>query len=312
MTIKYWLVFLIICSSISSVIYARPQTLDQIVAIVNDDVITDSELQQAMLITKAQNTAANVSQDSIQKQAINQLINTKLQLQMAKQAGVKITDEELTQIIRRIASQNNVSIKELYQHINAEGVPTNDYLKQMREQLMLQKLQQHELIGKITVSPQEVKSFIAKQSLQPMEVKTYEIEDILLPFNDSSENEVNLLKQQAKTILAKIHQGKTLTQAVDLVNNPTIQKQNLGLRTLTEMPTAFVPFLSQFNTIDDVVGPVQTANGFHLLHLLNWQKASSSPIDNKQIESQLMAQKFEEALEDWLSRTRAQAYIQRI
>jgi peptidyl-prolyl cis-trans isomerase SurA len=296
--------------------FSKVQPLDQIVAVVNDDIITTSELNQALLVTKGQLQQHNQTPNqSLKQQVVDQLIDTKLQLQMAKQAGVKIGDEELSQIIKRIANQNNVSVRELYQHINEEGVKTIDYLNQMREQLTVQKLQQHELASKVAVLPQEIKSFTAHQGkVKPDQAgpKEYQVEDILVPISDTpSQPEVLRAKQQAQTILEKLNQGKPLSKVLAARAFSNIQKQNLGWGILAEMPSAFTNLLLNMHP-HDVTGPIQTANGFHLIHLIASRSLAHQEIDPKQVEAQLMEKKFEEALQDWLSKLRSQAFIQRI
>src|SRR5688572_3369882 len=104
--------------AIAATVHAAP--LDQIVAVVNDEVVTQSEVNQGLAVAKIQYTQTHQpmpSKEELQKQVTNQLINKKLQLQIAKQAGIKVTDSDVDQAVKNIAAQNNVSVSTLYQRI---------------------------------------------------------------------------------------------------------------------------------------------------------------------------------------------------
>jgi peptidyl-prolyl cis-trans isomerase SurA len=142
---------------------SRKQSLDHIVAIVNEEVVTQSELEQALAVAKIQMSQEQVpalSQDLLQKQVLDQLINKKLQLQVAKQAGIAILERDLDHTIAKVAEQNNLSMNDLYQRLNQEGMSKNNYRNEIREQLTLQKLQQQEVVSHINITPEEIKTFM--------------------------------------------------------------------------------------------------------------------------------------------------------
>lgn len=286
------------------------EPLDQIVAIVNDDVITTSELHHGLKMVKlqiAQEHIPSPSQEVLRKQVLNQLINKKLQLQIAKLAGIKITDQDLNQIIERVATQNQISTAALYDRLQQEGMSVTEYKKEMREQMTLQKLQQQEVISKITVSPEEVSALMQSNSGQH-DSKEYHLQDILIPFSETpSTNEISAAKNRANQLLAQLKSSQTKS----LSKLSHVEKNDLGFRTSAEMPSAFYPQVRNLKT-GEFAGPIQTANGFHILHLLatRTRVTTETPPDKKQIEAKIMQSKFEEAVQQWLSKLRSQAFIE--
>lgn len=296
---------------------ATDQSLDQIVAIVNEDVITRSELNQTLAIVKMQMAQAHIAAPAkavLQKQALDQLINKKLQLQIAKQAGIQVTNADLDKAIQSVAQQNQVSVSMLYSRLKQEGMSISDYRDEMRDQLVLQKLQQQEVISKITITPDEINNFIHSNVWQHNEAKEYHIEDILIPFSATpSTEEITAAKMRAKDILAKLHQGKNFRAAAQAESSDThaLEGGDLGWRKLPEIPSAFADRIIRMQA-NDIAGPIQTSNGFHIIRLAGVRKlAASQPAPNrKQVESLLMQRKFEEGVQNWVSKLRSQAYIE--
>lgn len=309
---------LLLCGTLFS-IYSdaktNEQSLDQIVAIVNEDVVTKSEYNRSLSTIKmqiAQEHASAPAENVLQKQVLDQLINRKLQLQVAKQAGIKVTDNDIDQAVDRVAKQNNMTVSELYQHINQEGMPTTDYRNEIRDQMTLQRLQQQEVINKVSVSPTEVANFMKSQAWQNNGAKEYHLEDILIPFSDTpSSDEIAKAKKHAQVVITKIHQGENFQAAAKAeASEHSAQGGDLGWRKLAEMPSVFADQVIHMQT-NEISEPIQAPNGFHILRLVASRSvdAQSAP-SRKQIESMLLQRKFEEAVQSWVSRLRSQAFVQ--
>lgn len=294
------------------------QSLDRIVAVVNDDVVTRSELDRALDIVGKQLTQEkNMTSDKkeLQKQVLNQLINKKIQLQIAEQAGIRATEEDLNNAIGHIAQQNHMSTNTLYQRLHEEGMTTKDYRNEIREQITLGKLQRQQINSRITVSPQEVTSFMHSQMWQSNGSKEYHLEDILIPISDTpSTEEIKKAKAQADAVLAKLRHGQnfnTIAQA-ESGSSQALQGGDLGWRSLAEIPSAFAEQAANMK-VKEINGPIQTPNGFHIIRLAGKRstatKENKNTLNQQQIEQLLMQQKFEEALQNWVSKLRSQAFV---
>ena len=265
------------------------QSLDQIVAIVNDDVITRSELNHTIDIMKAQIEQANIPLPTIallQKTALNQLINKKLQLQLAKQAHLQITAADLNKAIQHIAEQNHMSVNILYQHLHEEGMSPEEYRNEMRNQMMLQKLQQQEVVNQVSVTPAEVANFVRSRSWEKGEEKSYHLEDILIPFSDHpSDQEMNVAKKSAQSIMAQLKKGQSLSQLQSAYKG--MSSNDLGWRKLTEIPAIFAAQVSAMQA-KEFAGPFQAPNGYHIIQLMAIHVLNTQPTPtHKQIESPL-------------------------
>lgn len=303
-------------SLLSCGVQAKPsaEKLDGMVAVVNDDVITQSELKHAISTAKLQIASQRIptpNEQILKKQVLDQLIVKKLQLQMAKQAGVEISDAELNSAIQNVASQNQMSIDTFYQRLNQEGLSTNDYRSEMRDQMTMQRLQQQELSSKISISKQEVDAFTRSTAWKANNTKEYELNDILVPVSDTpSSEEIATAKTRADGVVAKLHGGQSFESVAQAESTSTtaLQGGDLGWRKLSEIPTAFSEQVSRMNK-NDIAGPIQTPNGFHILKLTDVRSAKTALPDRKTIEAQLLQQKFQEAVKNWVSKIRSQSYI---
>jgi len=286
------------------------ESLDQIVAVINDDVITRTEVNAAIARIKLQMPQSKTPKFiTLQKQVIEQLINRKLQLQMAQQVGVHVSDKELDNAIEMVARQNQSTVSELYQRLQQEHLTVSDYRKEIRDQMTLQKIQQQEVAGKVTITPDEVKNFMRLHpaKLAP-ENSEYYFEDILIPLPESpSTKQVTNAQQKANQIISDVKKGKSFLAFTQ--QDKSLQKIELGWRKLADMPSAFIEQASTMQR-HDMAGPIQTSNGLHIIYLAELRdKGQNAQANQKQIENLLLQQKFEEAVQNWVSKLRAQAYI---
>ncbi len=300
-----------------SIAKSNEQSLDQIVAVVNDDVVTTSELNHALATVKTQiaaERAPQLSEQVLHKQVLDQLINRKLQLQMAKQAGVQITDKDLNTAITRVANQNHVTVAELYQHISQEGMSTDDYRSEMHDQLIMHKLQQQEVVSHVTITPQEVDRFMRSQPWKTNNTNEYRLDDILIPISDTpSPEEINTAEKHAQMVFTKLNSGqnfKQVAEAESADNAHALQGDDLGWRKLPEIPSAFAEKIVQMKP-KQIAGPIRTSNGFHIIQLADVRgaEAQQAAPSRKEVENLLLQRKFEEAVQNWVSKLRSRAFI---
>lgn len=285
------------------------QPLDKIVAIVNDDVVTKTELNHSLDLIKMQYLQANMETPStsvLKKQALDQIINKKVQLQLAKQAGIEASNKDLERAISFIAKQNNMDADDLLSRVSQEGMSVNDYKAELREQIVLQKLQEQEIIGKISVSEDEVSEYIRLHTTSSNASKEYRIDDIVvaLPESASSDNIADAEKQ-AKTLVSALKNKQTTA-----LSNNNIQHNDLGWRKLDEIPSLFTEQVASMQK-DDVAGPIVAPNGIHVLHLTDVRSdgGTQTAPTQKQAENAVYQHKFAEAVQTWISKQRGQSFI---
>jgi peptidyl-prolyl cis-trans isomerase SurA len=219
----------------------------------------------------------------------------------------------LDAVIARIAQNNQISVESLYQHLQSTGMSKADYRAEIRDQLALQKIQQQEVMGRVTVSPEEVATFMKSKVWQANEDKEYNLEDILIPVSDNpSSNEIATAKQHAEAVLGKLRSGESFQQVAQSESGEAhaLQGGDLGWRKLPEIPSVFADRVTAMK-IKEIAGPIQAPNGFHLIRLAGVRAAQSkTPAPTKkQVEELLLQRKLEENAQVWVSRLRGQAFI---
>src|SRR3990167_60852 len=295
----------------------QEESLDHIVATVNDEIITQSELNQAIQNARmqmTQNQMAVPAEKTLKAQALQQLIDRKLQLQLAKQAGVTISNAELESVLNNIAKNNDITLKEMYAKIKAEGLSVENYKSNIHDELVIQKLEQQEIASRITVTPQEIREFMRTQHKSlPITASTdvnisYHLEDILIPLTETATpEETSKIQKLADFVLNELRHGKT---PHDLsVTAPTIASNDLGWLKLDELPSAFTQYVSTMK-IHDVAGPIKTGNGLHIIQLADIRNGGDeTAISKEQAQQMVFKKKMGEALENWMSKLRSQAFI---
>ncbi|MHB1948944.1 MAG: SurA N-terminal domain-containing protein [Gammaproteobacteria bacterium] len=293
------------------------ESLDRIVAVVNDTVITQSELSESMQTIKKQLQSSNVSlppQTAFRKQVLEQLINKKLQMQLAEQMGVNITDTDVDKAIAMIAENNKLPIKELYEKVAESGMNLKDYRKQIHDELLLQQVQQQAVASKINITPQEVNDYMHSKAWQAYNTKEYHLEDILIALPETpTPQEVAAAKKRAETLIAKIKSGLDFKEAAVAESGETnaLQGGDLGWRKLPEIPSAFATGLVNLQ-VHDLLGPIQTPNGYHILRLEGVRSLSEHTTlaqQRDQVQRLIFQRKFEDGLQSWTTKIRSEAFI---
>jgi len=301
---------------LSGWVYAKnsEQSLDNIVAIVNDSIITQSELNQALRIAKTQMADEHLPpqpDNTLRKQILQHLINNKVQLETAESAGIHINDTEINKLIANIAKENGLSVSAFYERISQTGLTAESYRKQIRESMTVQRLQQQEIASRITIAPDEITEFMkSTQNLSPTN-KEYHLEDIVVPLSDSpSPEEIAIAKKFAEDMSVKLQKGTSL-QNLPPAETESLQINDLKFRQLAEIPTAFTDIVTRMQS-HEFAAPIQTSNGFHIVHLLEVRKIAKDAkptLEKKEVAQLIFQRKFEEAMQGWLAKIRGQAFI---
>ncbi|HVE45110.1 MAG TPA: SurA N-terminal domain-containing protein [Gammaproteobacteria bacterium] len=285
------------------------EPLDQIAAVVNDDVITKSELARTVTLTEMELTQSHQSipdTSTLRKQTLDKLINKKLQLQLAKQGGITTDSKELDRAIKRVADQNQMSVPSLLARIEQDGMTQTEYKNEIRNQITLQKLQQQEIVSRISVTDDDMKSFLRSKKWVTEGPKEYHVEDFLVPLAEgASDTEKQAAKKTADQLVVALHHHLPISQIA-----APIETNDLGWRKIEEMPEIFTAVIAHMQG-QDISAPVAAGNGMHVLHLIESRAlAVKQPAPtHQQLQQLLMQRKFEQAMQIWVSKLRGQAFI---
>jgi len=297
-------------------IVTQGQPIDRIVAIVNDSVITDNELnvhvnQIRLQIEKRQMQLP--PENILRKQVLQHMIDTELQLQMAKQAGIEVDNHDVDEAIQKVAERNHVTLEQLQKTVQSEGgMSWKSYRNSIKKELMISRLEQ-KAAGQIIVTDQQVDDYLNSNSLRSAD--SFHVQDILIPLPSTPTSEqVQKGEAQAEHIIKQLKAGANFNQLAlaESSGQDALQGGDLGFRKLAELPEAFAARVVAMKP-GDIAGPIRTPNGLHVIKLVEVQGGSTgnkvNPNQKEQVRNLLYQRKFNEAIENWMQRLRSAAYI---
>lgn len=254
---------------------AQMEMLDQVVAIVDDDVIMASELRERVQsITQTLQTrgAELPPEDVLIRETLDRLILESLQLQLAQRVGVRISDAQLNAAMERVAAQNRMSLEEFRQALEAQGESFAAMREQVRREMLIQQVQRGNVNQRIQLSEQEVENFLESSEGQKLVQPEYRVLHALLPLDsDASDTEVQAAREHVQSLLRRIRAGEDFGEVVSASSGKyTFTGGDLGWRKLEDMPSLFAdvaPDLDKGETSD----PVRSPSGWHLVHMADRQ-----------------------------------------
>ena len=254
-------------------VMAETEILDYIVAVVNDDVIVNTVLQEELNLALKewrQKTRESPPYEALKKRVLERLIMEKLQLQQAQRTGIKIDDSRLNERIRKIAAQQQMDLAGFRERLLQEGHSYEKVRETVRNQMIMKRLQRQQIVNRITITEREIENFLANQAQQGTENNEYHIWHILIatPLAPSPED-IESKQQQAQEVLAKLKEGTNFgTMALKVSEGSNaIRGGDLGWLKAGEMPTLFNGVVNNM-IVGDIRGPLRNASGFHIIKLV--------------------------------------------
>lgn len=247
------------------------ETIDRIIAIVDQSVITEHELMERIETVKAQMAKKGVQLPAdgvLQKQVLERLIVDSLQLQLAGQTGIKVDDGQLDKTIERIAQQNNLSLPAFKKALQDDGTQFLKFKEDLRNDIVLARLREREVDNKVNVSEAEVDSYITLQQSQG-DLDEFNISQILIRLpEDSSPEDLQKAKARTDQIMKALASGMDFAKASASYSDApnALEGGELGWRSGQQMPAAFLDILKTIQ-VGEVSRPIRSANGVHILKL---------------------------------------------
>ena len=251
---------------------ARVQEVDRIVAIVDEDVVVLSELRsetKKILIQLRERGGQLPPPGAIERQVLERLILKKLQLAAAGRAGITVGEEMLAQAINNVARKNNMTISQLRQALAQEGVSFRSYRDDVRDQLILQRLQDQEIRRKIRISEQEVNAFIARQGSELQKRSAYRLLHILVATPEAaSAEQIDSARNKALRLVSELRAGADFG-AIALTESDgrqALEGGDLGWLPTRQIPTIFSKTIATMER-GEISDPVHTPSGYHIIKL---------------------------------------------
>jgi peptidyl-prolyl cis-trans isomerase SurA len=253
---------------------------DAIVVVVNDDVITKNELAERLAFVehslKTQGVALPPPAE-LKKQVLERMIVDRTQLQLAKEDGVRVDDFMLDRYIARISESNKMTMQQFRDQIEREGTSYDKFRESIREEILMQRVREHEVENKLQITESEVDNYIAAQSGAAAGQQELDLAQILvgIPENASAE-QIAARRAKAEDILQQLKSGADFGKLAATYSDSStdaLKGGDLGWRNQDRLPQLFLNAVATLQA-GEVSPIVKSANGFHIIKLVGKRAAS--------------------------------------
>lgn len=257
---------------LSGAVHAAVQPLDRVVAIVDNDVVMQSQLDQRtheVQQTIAKRGGGVPPASALEQQVLERLIVENLQLQIGERSGIRITDEELNQAIGTIAQRNGMTLDQFRAALARDGLSFDDAREQVKREMIISRVRQRRVAERIQVSEQEVKNFLASDLGKAQLSEEFRLANILIPTPESANSDaIQAAAKQAAEIYQQLKQGADFGQMAIArsASENALEGGEMGWRKAAQLPPPFDSQLSGM-AVGDVTEPVRTPGGFIILKL---------------------------------------------
>ena len=265
---------------------AATETLDQVVAVVDDDIIMASELRERVAAVNENLAARGVeppAEDVLIRETLDRLILESIQVQKGARVGVRIPDAQLNATMQQIAAQNGMNLDDFRVALQQQGQSYAGMREQIRKEMIIQRVQGGNVNQRIQITEQEVDNFLATEEGQKLTQPEYRILHALLAVSPSaSDGEVAAAEAHVNQVLGKVRSGTPFDEAVSAPGPYAFSGGDLGWRKLDDLPTLLsdvAPNLSQGETSD----PVRSDSGFHLVYMAAVRGGGSQMVNQTQV-----------------------------
>ena len=260
------------------------QAADYIVAVVNSEPVTNSEVQrelQRLVQQMTQQRRPLPDRKEMARQVLENLINQKVQLQSANETGVRVDDAAVDQAVQNIARQNQMDVAELQRRIVQDGLVFSQFRAQLREQLVLTRLREREVEPRVRVSELDVDQYLRDQqtNTDPASTEINLAQIVVSVPDNATAQQIAALQGKAQKALERARSGEDFGALVREISDAADRANGgqLGLRTADRYPPLFLE-ATQNLEVGSISAVVRSGAGFHVLKLLERRNAGLPPM----------------------------------
>lgn len=247
--------------------------LDRIVAVVDDDIVMESELIERVAAVKSQLQKQNTPLppfETMLSQVLDRMILENLQLQMADRAGIRLDDNSINKTIRNIARQNNLSTEQFRAALAEEGLSYKALREQIRREMTLTQLRQRRVGNRIRITDQDVENFLSSDLGKTNLAPDYHLGHILIPVGQNADKATQTLaEEKADLVYRQLNNGADFAQmaVAHSSGQKALEGGDLGWRKAAQLPTLFADTVLDMES-GDISEPIQSASGYHIIKIL--------------------------------------------
>ena len=255
-------------------VQAERKLLDQVVAIVDEDVILQTELEARIsTITSrlsAQGTALPPRQ-VLEERVLDQLITESIQMQMADRAGMRISDNELNETMANIAERNGMTLAQFENQLAAEGVTYNQAREQIRREMLTSRVQQRQVGNRVRVTDREVENYLESLEARGGNNAQYRLAYIFVSVDDpSDEAEVDAAREKAERLRNEIVSGRDFREVAVAESDASnaLEGGDMGWRDEGQLPSLVAPVVPEL-PVGEPSEVLENNSGFHLVMVMD-------------------------------------------
>jgi len=253
---------------------AWAEPLDRIIAVVNNEVLLESELvdmERTVTQQLRQRNAALPPREILRKQVLERLIVQRVQLQRASRAGIRVGDDGLNAALRQIAANNELTLREFRDVLNEDGLDFSDFRESIREEMTISRLRKGMVEDKVVVSDSEINNYLATQAVQGGSETTYHLAHILISVPEAAlPEQVQVGQEKLNKVQDLLNSGTPFSEVAAGYSDGqnALEGGDLGWRKQGELPSLFadeVPNLA----VGQVSATLRSGSGFHLVTVVD-------------------------------------------
>lgn len=291
-----------------------PIEADRIVAVVGDDVVTSHELKSrlASALQQLQKQGTPLPpQDVLERQMLERVIIERAQLQLAKETGIRVDDQQLDQAIGRIATGNRLTMVQFREALKKDGIQYPAFREEIRSEMIMARLREREVESRLVISDGEIDNYLASQPAKGNE--EFALAHILLRAPESaSPEQLQKLKQRAEQALARARAGENFAQLAAAFSdaNDALKGGDLGWRPLDRLPSLYADVAGKLQP-GQVSELLRSSAGFHIVKLIE-RRGGAAPASVEQTRARHILIRINEVVSDTEARRKLDVVRERI
>lgn len=260
---------------------AAPRTADYIVAVVNQELVTNGELEQR--IERIRNEAARSNTllpppAQLRQEVLNSLINERVQLTHARDSGQKIDDAELDRAVTNVAAQNQLTLAQLLERMGQQGISYGVFRNNVRDQMLMERVREREVNARIRITEQEIDALLEKHRAAAGEQTQLNIAQILVSVPEGASDAVLAQRRaRAEAALARVKAGESFAAVARAISEDGNREKGgeIGLKPVDRLPDLFVNAVRPLKAGEVTPELLHSGAGFHVLKLIERREAGA-------------------------------------
>ena len=263
---------------------ANVQPLDRVVAVVDDDIVMQSELDQrtAQIVNRMrQQNMPPTNLEVLRKRVLEQLVMESIQLQRATMAGIRISDNQLNETMARLAQSNGMTLDQFQQALAEEGLSYAQAREQIRREMVVSRYQQRRVEARIVISDAEVEAYLQSAEGKSQTSEEYLLGHILIAVPEQpTQEQLAEVQAKAQDLYRQLQQGADFQQlaVAHSAAQTALEGGSLGWRSTEQLPTLFVEVAPRLK-VGEVAEPIAAGSGIHLIKLIDKRGGASQIVE---------------------------------